>query len=318
MKLIKPKALKAGDAVGIISPSEPIIFKDRLEAGIKELEKLGLRVFLGKNVFKRRGGYMAGTIKERIDDLHSMFRDSQIKAIFTSRGGFCSNQLLPFIDFSVIKKNPKIILGYSDITVLLNAIYAKTGLITFHGPSVEFVMPDWKNFTKNYFVKAIFQSKPIGRISGLKQWKIIKKGEATGHLIGGSLSVLRTLLGTKYMPNWEKTIFFWEDFKITYEDLDHFLTHLELAGVFKKIKGMIIGKNNKIIKIEKDSDIEKLPFFSPEEIILERTKNYNFPIISEVGFGHCCEQITIPIGVKATIDTSKKLFSIDEAGVAEN
>lgn len=313
MKLIKPKALKAGDAVGIISPSEPVIFKDRFGAGIKELEKLGLKIVLGKNVFKRHGGYMAGTIKERINDLHFMLRNSQIKAIFTSRGGFCSNQLLPYLDFSLIKKNPKIILGYSDITVLLSAIYAKTGLITFHGPSVEFVMPQWGNFTKNYFLKALFESKPIGKIPALTRWKIIKPGRATGPLIGGNLSVLRTLIGTEYNPDWRNTILFWEDCKIDYEDLDHFLTHLKLVGIFDKLKGMIIGKNH-----IKKPELKISPFFPPEKIILERTEGYNFPILSEVDFGHDCEQITIPIGVKATIDTSKKLFSIDEAGVAEN
>jgi len=316
MKLIKPPKLKPGDTIGIISPSEPIIYKKKFMQGVKELEKLGLKVVFGKNVFKRRGGYMAGTIKERIDDIHSMFKNREIKAIFTSRGGFCSNQLLPFIDFSLIKKNQKIISGFSDITVLINAIYAKTGLITFHGPGIEFLISNWGEFTKNYFIKALFQTKPLGDISGLSHWKILKRGKATGRLIGGNLSVLRTLIGTQYSPNWQKSILFLEDCEITYEDLDHFLTHLKLTNIFEKISGLIIGKNSHIKKIEKNSSLEKLSFFSPEKIILEITKEYNFPIISGLDFGHDCEQITIPIGVKATIDTSKKLpFSIDESGV---
>ena len=317
MKTIKPPKLKPGDKVGIISPSELVVFKNKLQAGIRELEKLGLKVVLGRNVYKIYGGYMAGTIKERIEDLHAMFKNRQIKAIFASRGGFCANQLLPHIDFSLIRKNPKIILGFSDMSVLLNAIYAKTGLVTFHGVNIEMELVNsrWEKFTKDYFVKALFQSKPIGRISGYNSWKIFRGGKARGRLLGGNLSVLRTLLGTKYNPNWQGAILFWEECNETYEDLDHFLTHLKLAGVFDKINGMIIGKLHNIKKIEIRSDIAKLSFFSPEKIILERTREYKFPIISNVNFGHNCEHITIPIGVKATIDTSKKLFSIDEAGV---
>lgn len=319
MKTIKPLKLKPGDKVGIISPSGPVVFKKklRLRVGIRELERLGLKVVLGKNVFRKYGGYMAGTIRERIDDLHAMFKNRQIKAIFTSRGGFCANQLLPYIDFSLIKKNPKIILGFSDISVLLNAIYAKTGLITFHGVNMGLKLANsiWEEFTRDYFVKAFFHSKPIGRISGSTSWKILRGGRARGRLLGGNLSVLRTLLGTKYSPDWQGAILFWEDCDITYEDLDHFLTHMKLAGVFDKINGMIIGKLYNIKKIKARSEIAKLSFFSPEKIILERTNGYKFPVISNVSFGHHCEQITIPVGIKATIDTSKKLFSIDESGV---
>ena len=314
MTIIKPKKLQKGDKVGIISPSEPVCFKNKLKNGIKELEKLGLKVILGKNIFKRHGEYMAGTVKERVDDFHAMIKNRQIKAIFTSLGGFCVNQLLPYIDFPLVKKNPKIILGFSDISVLLNAIYKKTGLVTFHGPSIEFVMPKWDKFTKNYFIRAIFESRPLGKISKLTPWKIIKPGKTTGRLIGGNLTCIRTLIGTEFEPDWKNAIFFWEDWNETSENLDHHLTHLKLAGVFDKIKGMIIGKLSNIKKTE-DKYLKNLSFFTVEKIISERTAEYNFPIISRVNFGHNCEQITIPIGIKATIDTSKKLFSIDEAAV---
>lgn len=323
MRLIKALKLKKGDLIGIISPSEPIVTKRRIKIGIRALKKLGLKVILGKNVFHRHGGYMAGTIQERLDDFHSMFKNRKIKAVFTSRGGFCCNQLLDGIDYKLIKNNPKIILGYSDITVLLNAIHKKTGLVTFHGPSLGLVMSKWLkssrsvNFTKSYFNKALFSEKPIGNISRLSQWKILKKGKATGRLIGGNLSVMRTLLGTEYCPDWKNAILFWEDCNITYEDLDHFLVHLKLAGVFDGISGMIIGKNKHIQKIEPKSDLNlnKLKFFSTKRIILERTQKYKFPIISNVGFGHECEQIIFPIGVRATINTAKKIFSIDESSV---
>lgn len=316
MKLIKARKLKIGDTVGIISPSEPIEYRNEFLAGIKELEKLGLKVVLGKNVFKSYGGYMAGTTKERLSDLHSMIRDKKIKAIFTSTGGFCVNQILPLINYSLIKENPKIILGYSDITVLTNAIYARTGLVTFHGPHVEFTIAGWNNFTKKSFMRAIFQTKPIGKVPGLASWKVLKRGRASGSLIGGNLTALRTLIGTRFNPNWKGAILFWEDCDLTYEDLDHFLAHLKLSGILDKISGMIIGKNKNFIKIEDEElKVKRKTFLSPKKIILERTQEYNFPIITDVQFGHVGEQMTLPIGVQATIDTSKKLFSIDEGGV---
>lgn len=318
MKIIKPSKLKAGDVVGIISPSEPIESINEFEAGVKELKNLGLKVIFGKNIFKKYGGYMAGTIEQRLHDLHSMFRNPKVKAVLVSGGGFCVNQILPSVNYQLIKNNPKILMGYSDITVLLNAIYAKTGLVTFHGPTVEVSIANWSKFTKNGFIKAAFQSKPIGKINELSSWKVFKRGKATGRLLGGNLTVLRTLIGTKYNPDWKGAILFWEDCDLSYEDLDHFITHLKLTGIFDKISGMIIGanKNFEKIVIGEESKLEIKNRFSPKRIILERTKEYHFPIISGVAFGHQKDQITIPIGVQATIDASKRLFSIDESGVS--
>ncbi len=310
MIIRKAQKLKPGDKVGVVSPSEPITLKNKFRGSIKELEKMKLEVILGKHVFKEYRGYLAGTVEERIKDLNTMIKDRQIKAIFTSLGGFSSNQLLPLIDYSALKKNPKIIIGYSDISVLLNAIYAQTKLICFHGPTLEFGIPHWKKFTRDYFEKALFEAKPIGEI---KSFKVLKSGNANGRLIGGNLSVLRTLWGTKYSPKWRGTIFFWEDCDETYEDIEHFLAHLKLVGAFDKINGMVIGRLKNIQKFKskrkKTNTLEKL--------ILEVTQGYNFPIITHVDFGHVPKQITIPIGAKATINTSKKIFSIDEAGVRE-
>jgi len=310
MIIRRARKLKPGDKVGVVSPSEPIVFRNKFKSSIRELEEMGLEVVLGENVFKEYRGYSAGTVEERIKDLNTMIKDRQVKAIFTSLGGFTSNQLLPLINYSAIKKNPKIIIGYSDISVLLNAIYVKTKLITFHGPTLEFGIPHWKKFTRDHFEKALFESGPIGKI---KAFKVLKSGKATGRLIGGNLSVLRTLWGTKFSPKWRDTIFFWEDENITFEDLEHFLAHLKLVGALEKMRGMVIGKLKNIYKFKS----KRRKANTVEQIILEATKNYNFPIIMNVDFGHFPKQITIPIGAKATIDTSKNLFSIDEAGVVD-
>jgi muramoyltetrapeptide carboxypeptidase len=319
-KTLKPPALRKGDKIGIISPSEPIIYKKKFLRGVETLKNLGFRVVLGKNVFKEYGAYMAGTDKERASDLNAMFKNPEIKGIFCSLGGFNSNRLLDLIDYRIIKKNPKVFFGFSDITVLLNAIYKKTGLITFHGQNIEYGFSQGfsgKNkYTYEYFSKAVMNNKPIGLIKNQgKPIEILKKGKANGKLVGGNLSVLMTLLGTEYEPDWSNKILFWEDTdEEVKDDIDFWLTHLRLCKVFEKILGMVIGKIADYDIKPRDADWIGRPF-SLNKIILEICKNYKFPIIKGVAFGHYYPQITIPIGVKATIDTSKKLFSIDESGV---
>lgn len=319
MKIIKPPALRKGDKIGIISPSEPIIFKKRFRLGLEALKKLGFRVVLGKNVFKEHGAYMAGRDEERVADINAMFKNPEIKGIFCSRGGMSSNRLLDLIDFNLIKKNPKVFMGLSDITVLLNAIYKKTGLVVFHGPNVEFGfsrgLKGKNNFTLEYFSKAVMKCGPIGEIPRWKTIEILKPGYAKGLLIGGNLEVLMTLLGTQYEPDWSDKILFWEEAGRTTEEIDFWLTHLRLCQVFEKIAGMVIGKLSSVLTLRSGDDWNLKKAFSPRKIILDLCKDYKFPIIKGIPFGHFYPQITLPIGVKATINTSKKLFSIDESGV---
>lgn len=317
MKVIKPSKLKIGDEVGIISPSEPVIFKEKFYQGVETLKKLGFRVVLGKNVFKNYGGYMAGTDKERAEDLNEIFKNKKIKGILCSRGGFNSNRLLDLIDYAAIKNNPKVFIGFSDITVLLNTIYKKTGLITFHGQNVELGFSkglDGKyKYTYEYFKKAIMENKPIGVIKNLEKIEILKKGKASGMLVGGNLAVLTTLVGTNYEPDWKNKILFWEDTEETIEDIDFHLTHLKLCGALDKISGMVIGKLD-ISPLGYDLKHQKP--FPINKIILEICRNYKFPIIKNFVFGHFYPQITLPIGVKATVNTNKPLpFSIDEPAV---
>ncbi len=310
--------LRKGDKIGIISPSEPITSRKEFRAGIKTLETLGLKVILGKNVFKKHEVYLAGKDDERARDINEMFKKYEIKGIFCSIGGFNTNRLLDLIDYKTITKNPKILFGYSDIAVLLNAIYKKTKLITFHGPNVLGFGKGFsgKNkYTREYFMKALMSRKPIGKI---KNWQeeieILKRGKAKGDLVGGNLSALTTLIGTKYEPDWKNKILFLEEINQTAQDIDFFFTHLRLAGVFEKISGMVIGK---FINCDMPLEYKKTrnKFISLDKIILGLTQKYEFPIIKNIPFGHFYPQITLPIGAKATIDTSKKLFFIDESGV---
>lgn len=320
MKITKPPKLKPGDKVGIISPSEPVIYKKKFLRGVETLKKLGFRVVFGKNVFKEYGAYMAGQDEERAADLNAMFRNPEIKGIFCSRGGMSSNRLLDIIDYKAIKKNPKVFMGYSDITVLLNAIFKKTGLVTFHGPTVESVFSygfsGKHKYTYEYFRKAVMQDSFIGVVRRWRKLEILKKGKASGRLVGGNLSVLRTLIGTRYEPDWRGKIFFWEEVTETSQEIDFYLAHLRLSGVLKKISGMAIGKLVDCDILRSDDDWKKEKALPLDKIVLELCRDYKFPIIKGVAFGHYWPQITIPVGVKASLDTSKKLpFSIDEAAV---
>ncbi len=316
---IKPQSLRKGDKIGIISPSEPIIYKKKFLRGIETLKKLGFQVILGKNVFKEYGAYMAGTEKQRANDLNAMFRNPEIKGIFCSRGGFNSNQILNLIKYDTIKKNPKVFMGLSDITVLLNAIYKKSGLITFHGQNVEFgfsrSFSGINEYTYEYFSKAVINNNPIGKIKNWRKMEVLKKGKVSGKLIGGNLESLMALIGTEYEPDWKNKILFWEEDGNTTEDMDFYLTHLKLCGAFEKISGMVIGKITNYNTLEPGDDWKKEKVLPFAKIILNACRDYKFPIVKNVSFGHFYPQITLPIGVKATIDTSKKIFSIDENGV---
>lgn len=319
--MIKPLRLKSGDRVGIISPSEPVTRKKNLRQGTKTLEEIGFRVALGRNVFEKYGIYMAGTDEQRASDLNRMFKDKKIKGVFCSIGGFSSNRLLDLIDYETIKKNPKVFMGFSDITVLLNAIHKKTGLVTFHGENVEYGFAKGLSgryrYTGEYFKKAVMTGKPIGEVLPFSgSVKVLKQGEAEGALVGGNLSTLITLIGTEYEPEWEGKILFWEEFKQTPQDIDFRLTHLRQVGVFAKISGMVIGKLRECDFPYWLRKSEKTKGLSIRKIVLKICKDYEFPIIMNIPFGHVHPQIVLPIGVRAKIDTKESLpFSIVEKAV---
>jgi len=308
-KLILPKKLKKGDKLGLICPSEPIFFPERLQCGIKELESLGFECVLGKHI-NATVGYMAGTDQERAEDLNEMFSTPGIKGIIAITGGSSANRILPLIDYDLIQNNPKVILGISDISVLLNAIYARTNMVTFHGPYVLFGICEMSEYNKEYFKKALMEEQPIGTVREFSQRKVLKKGKASGKLIGGNLSSIRSIIGTSYEPDWDNTILFWEEYKTEPHNIDRMLMHLKLAGVLRKIKGMVSGNLN-MCKENKYRD----SYFRIEEIIESHCAEYNFPIMFNLDFGHDCQNFTLPIGVEATIDTYNNRFSIDEPGV---
>lgn len=329
--------LAKGSTIGIISPSAPLagLVRNRAERGIKALEEMGFSVKVGNNAMKVRG-YKSGTAQERAADINSFFSDNKIDAIFSFIGGNHSNQILQYLDFDLIKNNPKIILGYSDMTVLLLAIYVKTGMTTFYGPSVMNQFGEYPKifpYTKEYFEKCLMSEDIIGKVEPSKEWTDefldwfagddlkrernlkkndgyiwIKEGACEGKLIGGCISSLMHLRGTEFWPDFKDSILFWEipegsEFSKgeTIYNVDAYLTDLKLNNVFDKISGMIIGRP--FCYSEEDNS-------SLIEVIKEQTMEYDFPILFNVDIGHTDPMITLPIGRKASLDSKNNEFII--------
>lgn len=340
---IKPPKLELGDTIGLVSPSwcGAALAPYRLKQGVAELEKLGFRVKLSKNALIETN-YTAGNALTRASDINDMFADQEVKAIMTMIGGNHSNQILSHLDYNLIQNNPKIFIGYSDITVLDLAIFVKTGLVTFHGPNLlsQFgEYPHCLDYTKEYFLRATTKTEPIGKIQPSnfwteeyldwiekqnidkirkllpnQKWHWLRSGSAKGILIGGCINSLVHLRGTEYWPNFDGALFFWEipmsfdgNHGESVANIDTLLTDLELSGVFNLINGMIIGRPYHY----SDKDLQQL-----FKILLERTSFYNFPILFNVDFGHTDPMITIPIGVNGILDSARNKFAIKETAVS--
>lgn len=302
--LVRPKRLKVGDEVGIISPSS-FVTRGDIRRGIKVLKSIGFTVRLGTHALNKRYGYQAGSPEDRLSDFHEMFADPNIKGIFCTTGGYSSMQLLPNIDWSVIRKNPKVFIGYSDITTLLNAIHENTGLVTFHGPLIE-GFGKYMNGGNVYTIDSLKRGIMDG-IAGLlpsyTPWKVLKSGKANGVLVGGNLNVLLSLFGTPHEPVFDNKILFLEEIDDTDESIEHYLWRLRVAGVFDKIRGMVVGKFMKIYSIKRNGSAPLLRNASIlKQIFIRATEGFDFPILYGVDFGHYVPSLTLPVGVKAKLN----------------
>jgi muramoyltetrapeptide carboxypeptidase len=304
MKPIKPKKLQKGDTIGVVSPSEPIKnpgTDEQFKSGIKFLESLGFKIKLGRFLSSKNP-------EEKAEDINEMFRNKNIKAIIASQGGETANALLPFLDYESIRTNPKIFIGISDITVPLNAINKKTGLVTFHGNDVKWGFGRKPtDYDKEEFLNTLLKGK-VKEIPSNSERKVIRTGKASGKLIGGNLSCILKLAGTEYFPDFKDSILFLEEYKPNTEEVEYRLNQLKQIGVFEMIKGIVIGH----IESMKKRDNREF-----EDILLELTKEYNFPILKTNDFGHNCPNTVIPIGIQAEIDCKTKTFKLLESPVRD-
>jgi muramoyltetrapeptide carboxypeptidase len=304
--VILPRKLQKGDTVGIVSPSNPVTedLKPQFAEGVRFLESLGFEVSVGKKALEI-DDYSAGTPEEKAEDINSMFANPHIKAIICSQGGANANSCLPFLDWNIIRGNPKIFMGISDITVLLNAIYHKTGLITFHGNDVIWGFGrKHSKYDEQEFIERLIEGR-IGNINRNSNWTTIRGGIAEGRLVGGNIGSLMKAAGTEYFPDFEGKILFLEAYEITPADCDSVFHQLKQIGIFDKIEGAIVGY---IYGMQ----TSKKPIAQMGDILLKTTKGHSFPILKVDDFGHECPNTVLPVGAKARIDSGRKEIEILE------
>jgi len=312
LAILKPKRLTPGDVIGIISPASSPNDLSRINKSVEYLEKVGYRVEVGKNVGLVKG-YLAGNDEQRLEDLHYMFKNKNIKAVFTLRGGYGSTRLLDKIDYTLIRNNPKIFVGYSDINALQMAFYTKCALITFAGPmpAVDFY-EEVSPFTEELFWRIITTNKKIGRIENPNKEKIftLNKGRAEGRLLGGNLSILISLLGTEYFPKMKDSILYLEEINEPPYRIDRMFNQLRLAKIFKGIKGIILGRF--VDCYETDDEKATLTL---NEVVLDYFGSMKIPVVYNFKHGHIKDNITLPYGIKCILNSSRSFLEIQENAV---
>ncbi|HEX2963514.1 MAG TPA: LD-carboxypeptidase [Ignavibacteriales bacterium] len=312
MDLLKPGKLKKGDLIGIISPASTPDDLTRIDKGVKYLEKLGYCVEVGRNVGQNHG-YLAGKDDARLDDLHYMFRKKEVKAIFCVRGGYGTPRLLDGIDYSLIKKNPKIFVGYSDITALQMAFLKKTGLVTFAGPmlAVDF-WNDVSPFTEEIFWAMVTSRKKIGKVQNPKNEKfhVLRPGSAENQLIGGNLSLIASLMGTNYLPSFKDKILMVEEIGEPPYRVDRMFSQMKLAGVFKQISGIILGR---FVDCYESDQFKKT--LTLNEVIEDYLGSLEIPVLYNFKHGHIKDNITMAFGLNYRINTSKCTVEVTENAV---
>ncbi len=299
LPIIKPPKLSKGDPIGIISPAGPVSKSD-LQPGLNILKSAGFRVHLPPHVYDKKD-YLAGEDVARLDDLHAMLQDPEIKAVFCTRGGYGSLRLINKIRYDLIKKAPKIIVGYSDITALLMAVSKKTGLITFHGPMIRGLANDnnrnWKSL-----LRLLSSHDPI--TIDLDECSVLVPGKATGPLIGGNLSLICHLLGTPFLPSFDGCILFIEDRGEALYRLDRMLTHLALTGKLNGLTGLIAGQFE---ECGDSADINTL--------LTRLATELEIPLVAGFSIGHGEQNIALPLGQTAVLNTEIMTLTIEEACV---
>lgn len=306
LTLIKPNRLRKGDTVGVIAPASPPN-QENLERGIAFLREMGLNVKVGKAVAKKYG-YLAGTDHERLDDLHAMFLDTEVKAIICASGGYGTARIAPYIDFEIVKKNPKILWGYSDITFLHTAIRQEAGLVTFHGPMLgsDIGKEGTHHLSKEGF-KQLFEPKELIYSEELSSLETLVSGQAQGELIGGNLSLLVSTLGTKYEIDTNGKILLIEDINEEPRSVDRMLNQLKMAGKLDAVTGILVGDFC-------DCTSKREFSLTLDEVIAHYVQLANKPALKGFQIGHCNPHISVPLGVKATFSTDDKRLII-ESGI---
>ncbi|MBC7918398.1 MAG: LD-carboxypeptidase [Rhodoferax sp.] len=315
-RLRKPRRLREGACIGVVSPGG-LMEAEALEKCVRKVEALGFKVRLGDNVLARHG-HKAGTVAHRVADLHTMFADDSVDAIWTTRGGYGSSALLPHLDYALIRRKPKILIGYSDITALHLGIYQHTGLVTFHGPVL---WSSFSDYSLEHIRKILMEPAPRyemalsadnlakGASNPAYIPRTLHAGVAEGPLLGGNLSVLCNLLGTRHMPALQKHLLFLEEITETPKKIDRMLTQLRLTPGFDSLTGVVCGVFDDCIPTDTD------PTQTLDEVLDENFAAFSKPVVYGYSFGHVSRQYTLPQGIRARLDTEAQTLTLLEAAV---
>jgi len=314
---VKPARLNYGDTIGIIAPASAPPDPKSIDRSIAVLERLGFKAKLAANI-RKRWGFLAGSDRERASDLMKMFADREVKAIMCVRGGYGTARLLPLLDYQTIRANPKIFIGYSDITSLHCAFLVRSNLVSFHGPMLnsDFSQKGLPDFTLRSFVNTLMQPSRPGSIRDGYQRKttaILRRGVASGPLIGGNLSLLCATLGTPDQPSFSKCILFFEDLDEVPYRFDRMLTQLLNAGLLQQVAGIAIGINANCHDPKARNAKEYRQ--TVEDVFRERLLPLKVPVVTGLPFGHIPLNATLPVGVRATLDAVKGDLVVAEAAV---
>ncbi|HEX6982290.1 MAG TPA: LD-carboxypeptidase [Balneolaceae bacterium] len=307
--LMKPKGLRKGQTIGLVSPASRLHDSSKYDKIIKKVKEMGFKVKVSEHA-RDQYGYFSGTDEQRAHDLNAMFADNSVDAVLPFRGGWGCNRILNLIDYELIRNNPKILVGFSDITSLLLAIYAKTGLVTFHGPVGK---SEWTKFTKRHFQKALSYKEPYtiqtydqDACGSCNDFSVITPGKVRGRLLGGNLTVLTAMIGSDYLPDWKGNILFLEDVGEDIYRIDRMLTQLKLCGALDQISGFIFGQ---CTNCERSNSYS----LTLGQVLDHFIKPLGIPAYSGALFGHIDKMVTLPVGLPAVMDAQKGSISFMEA-----
>jgi len=311
MKILKPPRLRRGDLIGLVAPASPPLDWTMVERGVRYLEGLGYRTRMGAHA-QAQHGYLAGADAQRAADFNEFLRDREVRAIFALRGGYGTPRLLPQIDYAAARRDPKIIVGYSDVTALQMALWRRARLITFAGPMLASDLAGKRDpFAEDQFWRLLTSNHGVGELSQPPGKPLRQRhgGRADGRLLGTNLSLLVSSLGTPFSPDYRGALLVLEDVGEQLHRLDRMFTQLRNAGVLRAIRGLVLGSFTNCVP----SDPAR-PFLAQDQIVDEMLEWFSQPAVEGFAFGHVPAKVTVPLGCLARLDADGgRLFLLESA-----
>ena len=310
---LRPRALGEGDLIGLFNPSGAVYERAPYEQTRRALQALGLRTREAPNA-RARYGHMAGTPQQRADDIHALFADPEVAGLLAITGGSGANRVLPLLDWDLIARHPKFLGGYSDLTALINAVWAKTGLVTFHAPLGR---SDWTPFSMAHFRAVAMQAEPctlplaVPGEPAPEPVVTIRGGRARGPLVGGNLAVLTSLAGTPYLPAFDGAILFLEDVNEYIYRVDRMLSTLLLGGQLARVAGVVLGGFTSCGPSEGSFGTLTL-----DEVFDDYFRGLGVPVFRGAPFGHIARKMTLPVGAAAEMDADAGTLRLLEPAVS--